>query len=340
MIIWTIVSAVIVFSVLIFVHELGHFCTAKWAGVKVNEFALGMGPAIFKFTRGETIYALRAFPIGGFCAMEGENEDSHDNRAFCNASVPRRLMITIAGSVMNLLLGLVLLGILSSQQPLMGTTVVAAFNEEAVSNAQLQVGDKITRINNHKVNTDNDMKYEFMRDRDGIMDIQVVRDSQTITLKSVAFTMRTQEDGTQLMYLDFKVLGVPPTTMGVVKNAFNWTGSIVKQVWGALVDLATGRYGLNQLSGPVGVTTAIGQASSMGWEPLLMLISFITVNLGVFNLLPIPALDGGRLLFLLLEAIRRKPINPRYEGYVHGVGFLLLIGLMIFVTFNDVIKLF
>lgn len=336
----TIIIAVLVFSLLIFFHELGHFVIAKWSGITVNEFALGMGPKLFSFTRGETDYSLRAFPIGGFCAMEGENEDSSETGAFCNAPLFKRIFVTIAGSAMNIMLGLILLGILSSQQQVLGSTTLAEFQEGAVSNVQLRVGDTIHRINGHRVRTDNDLIYEFSRDRDGVMDMEVVRDGETVLLPAVTFRMETLEDGTKMIDLDFRVKGVQPTAMGIVRNSFNWTGSIVKQVWGSFIDLVTGRYTVNQLSGPVGVTTAIGQASSMGWKSLVMLVSFITVNLGVFNLLPLPALDGGRLLFLLIELVRRKPINPRYEGVIHAVGFALLIGLMVFVTLNDVIKLF
>lgn len=336
----TIIIAIIVFSLLIFFHELGHFLTAKWSGITVNEFALGMGPRIFSVTRGGTAYSLRAFPIGGFCAMEGENEDSSDSGAFCNAPLFKRILVTVAGSLMNLMLGLILLGILSSQQQAFGSTVLAEFRQDATSSQQLQIGDDIQKINGHRVRTDNDLIYEFTRDRDGIMDMVVIRNGETVRLPAVAFRMEERSDGTKIIDLDFRVQGVTPTTWGVVKNSFNWTGSLIKQVWGSFIDLITGRYTVNQLSGPVGVTTAIGQASSMGWKSLMLLVSFITVNLGVFNLLPLPALDGGRLLFLLIELVRRKPVNPKYEGVIHAVGFILLIGLMVFVTFNDVIKLF
>jgi regulator of sigma E protease len=148
------------------------------------------------------------------------------------------------------------------------------------------------------------------------------------------------EDGLQMIYLDFTLVGVPPTPLGVIVNTFDLTASYAKQIWGSLADLFTGRFGIKQFSGPVGVTKAIGEASKGGIQPFLSFVAFMTVNLGVFNLLPIPALDGGRVLFLLVELIRRKPLNPKYEGYVTAAGFVLLIGLMITVTINDVFKLF
>lgn len=335
----TIIIAILVFSLLIFVHELGHFMVAKWSKVKVNEFALGMGPKLLSKTKGDTTYSIRAFPIGGFCAMEGENEESAESGAFCNAPLAKRMLITVAGSAMNLLLGLLLLGFLSSRLLYFSSTTVAEFREGATSSQQLQVGDNIQRINGHRVYTMNDIDYELMRDRDGVLTMDIIRDGQKMTLPGVTFAMENME-GASFIDRDFISQRVEPTPWGVVTNTFNWTGSLMKQVWGSLVDLLTGRYAVNALSGPVGVTTAIGQASSMGWPNLLVLVSFITVNLGVFNLLPVPALDGGRMMFLLIELVRRKPINQRYEGVIHAVGFMLLIGLMIFVTLNDVIKLF
>lgn len=342
-----ILIAFLVFGVLIFVHELGHFLTAKWSGIKVNEFAMGMGPAIWKHQRGETVYALRIFPIGGYCALEGDDEESSDERAFARAPLYKRVLTLAAGSAMNLLLGLIILSVISMRQPMLGTTTVRGFYEGAATNQWLQVGDQIKKINNHTVRTDNDIFYELTRDRDGVMDFLVARptaDGKTedVLLKSVTFMMRSYE-GTSIIMIDFATEKVESTFLSAVGNSFNWTSSMIKQTWGGFVDLVTGRYGLNQLSGPVGVTAAIGetakQAAKIGWDSLFALVAFITLNLGVFNLLPLPALDGGRLMFLAIEAVRRKPVNPRYEGLVHGVGFMLLIALVIFVTINDVAKI-
>ena len=342
MTIGTVILAIFVFGLLIFIHELGHFLSAKWSGVKVNEFALGMGPVLFRYQGEETQYALRLFPIGGFVAMEGEDENSWDGRAFCNAALYKRIIIIIAGAVMNIALGFILLVYLSTQQPLFGTTTVALFEDNSVTNQWLKVEDEITHINGHRIRTSNDMIYELTRDRDGIMDFTVVREGKAQTLRDVAFQMDDVE-GIGVIHLDFKVVGVPPTFTGTIRHSINWTGSVVKQVWGGLVDFVTGRYGFNQMSGPVGITREIGKiaADSPGnYKQLLLMVAFITINLGVFNLLPIPALDGGKLLFLLLELIRRRPVEARYEGFVHAAGFVMLIGLMIAVTFNDIMKLF
>jgi regulator of sigma E protease len=325
------------FGVLIFVHELGHFIAGRWAGIQINEFAIGMGPKLFSKEKNGTVYSVRAVPMGGFCAFEGEDEDNPSPKAFSNAKLYKRIIVIIAGSVMNLLLGLILLGILSAQKPMLGTTMIAGFREGSVSSQYLEQGDEIKKVNGHRVRTDNDIIYEFIRDADGIVTMQIVRDNEKLDL-TIPFKMENY-DGISAIYLDFYVYGVEPTPMGVVKNAFNWTITIIKEVWGSLIDLITGRYHVNDLSGPVGVTTAISQAAQTGWTSFMTLVAFITVNLGVFNLLPLPAVDGGRLLFLLLELVRGKPVSAKYEGLVHAAGFMLLILLMVVVTFNDIVKL-
>ncbi len=334
-----ILIALLVFGLLVFVHELGHFAVAKWSGIKVIEFAIGMGPTLIRRERGETVYSLKLFPVGGFCAFEGDDGESSDPRSINRAKLHKRVLVMAAGSIMNLLLGLLLLGILSANQASFGTTRISGFTEDSVTSRWLQIEDVVRKINGHRVNTDNDMLYELLRDRDGVMDFEVTRDGETVLLESVAFTMEPHESGVQLITIDFGVYRENPTLWRIVKNTFNLTESMIKQVWGGFTDLITRRYGFNQLSGPVGMTTEIGRAASYGWRSLLTLVAIVTVNLGVFNLLPLPALDGGRLVFLAIEAVRRKPIDPKYEGYVHTVGFFLLIGLIVAVTFSDVAKI-
>ena len=336
----TILLAILVFGVLIFVHELGHFIAAKRAGVRVIEFALGMGPVLLKRVSGETQYSLRLVPIGGFCMMEGEDEDNYEPRSFNNASLPRRIAIMVAGSLMNLLLGLLIIAFLTTQQPALASNVVSDFKEGAISNSQLQVGDQILKINNRRISTSDDITYAFSRNRDGVMDILVLREGQEILLQGVTFQVYELGEGVEGIYRDFWVAPLEKTFFRVIQHTVSGTTLYIKEVWGTVVDLVTGRYNLKVLSGPVGVTTLIGEASTRGLDWLLNIIAFITINLGVFNLLPLPALDGGRLLFLFLEAVRRKPINPRYEGMVHAIGFALLMGLVIFATFNDIGRLF
>lgn len=340
-IVFTIIIAVLSFSVIIFIHELGHFITAKATGVKVNEFAIGMGPAIFKIKKGETLYAIRIFPIGGFVSMEGEDQESDDERAFNRKKPWQKIIVVIAGAVMNLILGFILLFSLTALKPLLPVNTIAKFGEGATSNSAggLMVGDTIKKINGNRTLIDNDIIFELLRDKDGIVDMEVLRDGETLHLNKVQFNMQKAEDGETYISVDFKIYGEEKTFLSTIKYAANWSYSVARMVVVSLFDLITGRFGFNQMSGPVGITTTISQAASQGIDDYLLIIAFITINVGMFNLLPLPALDGGRLIFLLIELIRRKPINPKYEGYVHGIGIILLLLLMVVVTFNDIIRI-
>lgn len=340
-IVLTIVIAVLAFGVIIFIHELGHFLMAKAMKVKVNEFAIGMGPTLVKFQRGETRYAIRLLPIGGFVSMEGEDTESDDERAFGKKKPWRKILIVVAGAIMNIVLGFVLLLSLSIAKPILPTSKIASFAETATSNADggLMAGDVIKKINGVSIGVDNDIVFELMRDKDGIVDMTVVRDGEKLQLNAVRFAMSKYEDKNSYITLDFKIFGVEKTFLGTIKYAANWTYSVARMVIESLFDLITGRFGFNQMSGPVGITTTIGEAASQGLTPFLLIIAFITVNVGVFNLLPLPALDGGRLIFLIVELFRGKPVPAKYENYVHGIGLLLLFALMIIVTFNDIIRI-
>lgn len=336
----TVLITLLVFGVIIMIHELGHFVAAKLFGIKVNEFSLGMGPSFVRYTRGETDYRLRLLPIGGFVAMEGENEDSGDDRAFCNKPAWQRFIVLAAGAFMNLVLGLILVLVLVGKMELIGTTTIANFYPEAVSSQWLQQGDTIQKVNGYSINGYNDALFQMVRDQDGVIDFEVVRDGQKVQLEGVAFDTREGSDGLKSLVLDFQFYGREKTFFNSLDYAVDWTVSIAKQVWYSLGDIITGKYGINQLSGPVGTSSAIGEAASAGMQSLLLLVSFITVNVGVFNLLPVPALDGGRLLFVLIEMIIRRPIPQRFEGFIHAAGFMLLMGLVLMITFNDIVRVF
>ncbi len=332
-------ASVLVFGSVIFIHELGHFLTAKFSGIQVNEFALGMGPTLFSRERNGTKYALRLFPIGGFVSMEGEDEDSENPAAFTNAPVGNRILVTVAGAVMNLLLGfLVLVGVVCSQNLISTRTVLEFYDGATTQQTGLCEGDTIIAVNGRRCFTANDIVYEFARTQQGMADLTVLRDGSRVQLNGVQFSTYEQ-NGMQQLIIDFKVLGERKSVIGVLREAGLWTLSLGRMVVLSLTDLITGRIAVNNLSGPVGIVSAIKEATSAGLQPLFMLLALITINLGIFNLLPVPALDGGRLVFLILEAIRRKPVNQKYEMLVHAAGFVLLIGVMIFATFNDVTKL-
>lgn len=336
----TIAASVLVFGGVIFIHELGHFLTAKASGIKVNEFALGMGPALFRFGKKETQYSLRLLPIGGYVSMEGEDEESDVPGSFQHAPISRRILVTVAGAVMNLILGFaVLIGIVCMQDAILSRTVGAFYEGAATQSQGLQVGDTILAVNGRRCFVANDVSYEFARTQNSTADLTVLRDGEKVQLNGIVFDTREAGDGTRYMVVDFMVYPVEKTVGSVLGEAGRWTLSLARMVMLSLTDLVTGRIPVNNLSGPVGIVTAISQATSMGWEPLLLLLALITVNLGVFNLLPIPALDGGRLLFLLLEAIRKKPVPQKYEAAINAAGFVLLFGVMIFATFNDITRL-
>ena len=335
----TILASVLVFGSVIFIHELGHFATAKLCGIKVNEFALGMGPALLRFERGETTYALRLLPIGGFVSMEGEDEESDDERSFSKAKVWKRFLVVAAGAVMNMVLGFLVLVILVSRQSAITSRTVSVFSENASTQASgLQVGDEILAVNGRRCFIADDVVYELVRTQNGTADLTVLRDGEKVLLEDVVFTTEETEAGTSLI-IDFKVLPVEKTLPNVLKEAGLWTCSLSRMIFLSLIDLVTGRVAINNLSGPVGIVTVISEAASIGWEPILLILAMITINLGIFNLIPFPALDGGKLFLLLVEGIRRKALPEKYEIVINLAGFAALMLLMLFVTYNDIARL-
>lgn len=337
--------ALLFFGVIIMIHECGHFACAKLFKVKVNEFSLGMGPALFKRKKGDTLYALRLFPIGGYVAMEGEDDASEDDRAFNKKPVWQKMIIVVAGALMNLILGFILMVLLlTTSTDLIGTNTIKEFYPDAVSSQYgLQAGDRFVEIDGHHVWSELDLSFLMSRSQDGVFDFVVERDGEKVTLNDVHFATE-QQNGITLIQYDFIIIGEQPGFLNIVKNAFTQSASIVRMVWLSVFDLVTGRYGMSELAGPVGTVDIIAdvtaQAVSSGsLTNLLTIMAFITINVGVANLLPLPALDGGRFLFLAVEAVRRKPVNPKYEGYVHAAGLALLLLLMVVVTYNDIARI-
>lgn len=343
-----IVLAIIIFGLIIIIHELGHFIAAKSCGVKVNEFAIGMGPAIFKKKKGETLYALRLFPIGGYCSMEGEDEKSDEGRAFCNKSLPKRMIIVVAGVVMNLILGYILLVINTSTSGPITSTKISYFEDNASSQASgLKVDDTVLKINGMRIFTSMDMSYQFQNDADGKFTMVVLRNGKKTVLDNVTFATTNKT-----MHIDFKVYPKNVNAGTVITQSFKQTLTDGRLIYISLIDLVRGKYSLKDLSGPVGIVSSINtvvdsqtnqQTGKIDWASLantmLSLSAFISINIGIFNLLPLPALDGGRLLFLIVEAIRRKPVKPEHEGMVHIIGFALLLVFMVVVTISDILKI-
>ncbi len=340
--IWHIILTILMISVLALLHEFGHFIAARKFGVTVNEFAIGMGPKILskKSKKTDIVYSLRLFPIGGFVSMAGEDGYSQDENAFHRKPVWQRMIITVAGSFMNILTGFIVMAIVVTSEPGFGGTTVSGFRPDATSNGYgLMLGDEIVKVDGTRVHVADELSYEILHSAIKPIDIVVRRDGELVTLKDVVFA-NVEFEGTTFGRPDFTVEPEAKNFTNVVKQTFFRSISTVKMIWESLIDLITGRYGLGAVSGPVGVAEVVSDAAKQGVSSFLNIAVMLAMNLGVFNLLPLPALDGGRFLFQIVELIRRKPLNPEIEGYVHFAGIVLLMLLMVAVTFKDIFKLF
>ena len=333
--------ALLVFGLLIFIHELGHFLAARACGVGVKEFAIGMGPKLFSWTskKYDTVYRLRLLPIGGFVSMVGEEDESSEENAFCNKSIFKRICIVLAGPIMNILLGFLLMLVLVVGQKTLLSTTVHSFGDNALSSEKLAVNDEIVKIGNTRVYTFQDVIYEIMNQGNEPVDITVKRDGQKIVLKDVNFPVIT-EQGVEFGEYDFFPYAEKGTVANYLKHAFSRSVSTVKMIIDSIKDLIGGRYGMQAVSGPVGVTEVIVDAAQTGFYTLLYVVIVISINLGVFNLVPFPVLDGGRLLFLCIEAVRGKPLNKEIEGRINFAAMLILLAFMAFVIVKDVFGLF
>ena len=380
--IWYVLLAVVFFGFLIFIHELGHFIVARLCGVKILEFAIGMGPKLLSYRSKKSgiRYSLRLFPIGGYVNMLGENgmelaqgsadEESTERffinktenddqsygiesktmdtdpelaeQAYCNQSVWKRMLISVAGPFMNVLLGFVLMFVLVfiTRSTGLGTTVVHSFADWNTSSlAGLQAGDEIVRVGDTAVHTLYDLNYEISEQGYRAIPVEVKRNGERIILENVQFRV-TSQGSVYFGVRDFSVY--PETNVGfgkLIKHTFWRSCSCVKMVYDSIAGMLTKRYGMDAVSGPVGITGVITEAAKTSRLDVLHLLILISINLGVMNLLPLPALDGGHLLLYAIEAIRRKPIKPEIEGVINFIGLVLLLGLAVIITIKDVIAL-
>lgn len=329
----TIIYAIIIFCLLIFVHELGHFIVAKACGVKVNEFAIGMGPAIFKKQKGETLYAVRLFPIGGFCAMEGEDEDSEDDRAFNNKPAWQRALVLTAGSFMNLLTAVVLMIVIAFVVGQATTTINEVLDDSPAYRAGMMSGDRIVEVDGTAVDEWNDVITYIGESSRDTADIVVERDGAQQTL--TAALEYDKESGRNK-------IGITPemkhSVAGSVGSGMKNTWNMTVMMYKVIKQLFTGDVSVSELSGPVGIVYAVNQSAKAGVIYVVYLASLLSLNLAIMNMLPFPALDGGRLLFLLIRKITGKRITDAIEGKIHFIGIILLMVLMVYVTWNDIVK--
>lgn len=373
--IWNIVVLLLILSLLIFVHEGGHFLVAKKCGVHVYEFALGMGPKVLSLKRKNdpTEYTLRAFPIGGFCAMAGEEGEDDENlpkdKFMCNKSKIKRILILVAGVTMNFITAIVLLFIIglcygSTDQ----SSVIGSVSEGTPAyNAGLKENDTIIECNGYKIKTwdkltivtnlknKNDYyeykikhedgsidTYKIVPDKYAVFDGKTIKIDETNTLESILKEYDKKEKDVTISNL----VGIQAKSkvnkgfVSAIKYAFSKFGSIVSTMILIIGSLFTGKLGLSALSGPIGMYSVVGTVASLGFANIIYLTAYLSINLGVLNILPFPAFDGGRVLFVLIEAVTRKKVDPKIEGYFHTVGFALIMLLMIYITFQDVLRLF
>ena len=352
-----VIIGIFFFGILIATHELGHFAAAKLLGVKVNEFSVGIGPALFSKERGETLYSLRILPIGGYCAMEGEDGESSDPRGFEHAAGWKKLVILCAGAATNFVTGLVLLAVILAQTAGVVMPAIGGFLEGyGLETCGLQANDVVISVDGARMFSinGNNRLLAALDEAGDVVDMVVVRGGERLELNDLYMPRqeRTDESGnvTRLRGLQVGYMGYVPS-FGE-RLLFSWYGAVemVETVWKSLASIVGGSVGIRDLTGPVGIVdtmTEVGEDSETFLDALLnlsYLAAFLAVNLAVMNLLPLPALDGGRIFFLLINGflmlVFKRKIDPKYEGYVHMAGMVFLLALMLLVTLSDVGKLF
>lgn len=353
--IWTILIVILIFGFLIFIHEFGHFISARLFGVGVNEFALGMGPAVFSRTSKKSgiTYSLRLFPIGGYVSMVGEDRleaDDDAEKALCRKPIWQRFIVMFAGAAMNIILGFVIMAVIVCGAENFRNTTVDSFvftaddgnyyrTYDTSYGYGLEVGDRIIKIGSEKIYIYDDLTFQIMRVGAEPTNVTVIRGGAETVIPDVVFPTYTERGlvfGDALfIYPQFEDKTVGNVIYQTVMQSF----STIRMIYESLFDTITGRYGMAAVSGPVGVVEQVGETAKYGIRAVAYMVMVLTFNLGIVNLLPFPALDGGRIFFLLIELIRRKPIKPEYEGYVHFAGMIVLMLFMVFITYSDIVRL-
>lgn len=344
-----IILAILFFGLLVVIHELGHFAVAKACGIRVEEFSAGFGPEIFQTQKGETKYSLRIIPFGGYCAMTGEDGESEDPRAFVNQAAWKRLLVLVAGSFMNFLLGFIIILCLYSSAAAFIAPKVETFMDGCPLNSAeaLQEGDRFYAIDGHRIYIASDIT-DFLDRGDSRHDLTLIRDGKKLKLEGIEFVRREYE-GHEGQYFGFNLGYDEATPASKLQYAWSMTKEFVRWVWMGLEQLFSGGASVNDLSGPVGIVDMMAETGAQAAstrdaiEDILYIGAFIAVNLAVMNMLPIPALDGGRvftlLITLIIEKITRRKLDPKYESYIHAAGMIILLALMAFIMLHDIWRL-
>ena len=353
----SVLFAILLFSFLILIHEFGHFAAAKLSGVQVNEFSLFMGPAIFKKQVGETLYTIRTVPLGGYCAMEGEDADTDNPRSFQKAALWKRIVILVAGAAMNFVAGVLLLAIVYAPAQKFVVPEIQSFEEGCLLEAKdgdfgFKLGDTILELDGEKLYTASDFSTLLALNPGEIHDVTVLRNGQRISMEGMLLRKAEFPDGmggTSLRY-GFSFGLVDATFANKIDFVWKTTRNTVRMVRLSLQMLLSGQAGFSDMGGPVMIVDQMAEVASESPTTLDALLNmlyfgaFIAINLAVMNLLPIPALDGGRVAGLLItaaiETVTRRKLNPKYEGYIHGAGMVLLLGLMVLIMFKDIFMIF
>ena len=329
----TSISAILIFMVVVLIHELGHFLMAKFVGIKVNEFSIGMGPQLWQKQGKETKYSLRMIPMGGYISMEGEDEDSYEEGSFNNAPTLSKIAVIASGPLMNFFLAFLVMVVVLIGIGTPNTYISEIIPDSPAYYSELKEGDKINKINDVKIES-----WESI-----VKEIGNTNLGEEVLLSITRNDINLDVNIKPTKVEDQVIIGIIPardrSIFKAVTNGFLTTKGYIYSMFEFVKLVLTGKITSNHISGPVGVVSQIGAAAQMGIYNVLILLAFISVNLGFFNLLPIPALDGGRIVFLIIELIRGKSMDPNKEGFIHFIGFALLIVLMIFVTYKDVISL-
>ena len=340
----TVFIAILVFGFLVFIHEFGHYIFARIFKVHITEFSIGMGPKLIWYDSKKTgiKYALSAIPIGGYVAMVGEDGESDDPNAFNKKPAWQRFIITVAGAGVNIIAGILAIVILASMVKIGGTEIAAFPETEYIISSEdsgLMVGDKIIKVGNNRVNIIDELSYEIMRNGHEPIDVTVIRDGKEITIPKVVFPVDEQMN-TKFGVLDFQVYAMDKNVLSVLGYSVSKSVLIVRMCWESIIDLIVGRYDVAAVSGPIGIGEVIGEAASHGAGSLLSIAALISINLGVMNLLPIPALDGGRTLLILVEWITKKKLPAELEAKINAISLAILLGLSAIIMIKDVIGLF